>query len=251
MLKRFASAWNFLTVIPLPVGDGGEGESLGDSAALFPAVGLGLGLLASIAGLLADMFFPPMATAALAVALLAAFSGGIHLDGVADSADGLLSALHSREKTLDIMRDSRIGAHGAMALVLLLLIKFACLAQIPAGEAPWVLLVVPVAGRAAMLFPMALLPYARKSGLGAIFSTENTQALLASACLWTGGSMFVFLGLRGLLYGMPLWLLLALAWTVFLKRRLGGATGDTYGAACELGETAVCMLAAVLFGEGG
>lgn len=252
MLKRFAAAWRFLTIIPLPfpVPDD-ELEQLRHSAVVFPAVGLALGGFAWLAARGALPFLPPLALAALGVTLLAVFSGGLHLDGWADSADALFSPTHDREKALAVMKDSRIGAHGAMALFLLLLLKFACLASLPADVLPLCLLLAPMAGRAAMVFPMLLLPYAREKGLGKLFAAEHCRRLLCLACLWVGVGLLLAWGTRGFLVGFPLWLGTALLWTRFLKYRLGGATGDNYGAACELGETCLCLVAAILFNAAG
>ncbi len=248
MLKRFAAAFRFLTVIPVPWGGGAdEAESLRRSPALFPAVGAVLGIAAGLIGLLACALLPEPAAAALGLIALAAFSGGLHLDGLADSADALWSSGRDRERALAIMKDSRIGAHGAIALCLALLLKYACLSALPGDRLPAALFLIPVAGRAALLFPMALLPYLRASGLGALFAVGDKKTLLVQASLWTFGGMVVLWGIFPALAGAALWLAANLAWVLFLWKRLGGATGDSYGAACELGETTACLAAAMFF----
>lgn len=245
-MKRFIAAWTFLTIFPAPwrsADDGGD--SLRASAVMFPLVGLALGLAAWLAACALTGLFPVGAAAAIGVALLAWFSGCLHLDGLADSADGLLGR-RDPDKVLAVMKDSRVGAHGAAVLVLLLLAKYACLASLAPHDMPFALLVAPLAGRTAMLFPMAMLPYAREQGLGTLFAISRPARLLV------GASVLVFVclaAIRGFwegAAGFGLWLVVALAWTAYLKRRIGGATGDCYGAACELGETAA-LLAFCLF----
>ena len=250
MGKRFAAAWRFLTIFPLPLSRPGpdEAEHLRASPGLFPAVGLALGLLMAGLAALLGLFLPRTAVAALMVATLAYPSGALHLDGLADSADGLLSPGRDREKALAVMKDSRIGAHGAVALIIILLLKYACLVALSPDDLPFVMLAVPLAGRASMLFPMALLPYAREKGLGGLFAITDVKSVLAGACVWTGGAMAALWGVGQGLAGLGVWGAATMGWVAFLKRRLGGATGDSYGATCEIAETAVCLAAAALFG---
>lgn len=244
MGRRFAAAWRFLTVFPAwPGPDGNEGEHLRRSAPLFPVVGLILGLFGGGLTILLGRILPGPVTAALAVAYLALVSGGLHLDGLADSADGLLSPGRDRDKALAVMRDSRIGSHGAFALVMILLVKYAALSTLPPYAMAFAIAVAPIAGRAAMLFPMTLLPYARESGLGGLFKLERSRFILAGACVWVAGVMAVFWGVVAALPGIAVWLGVVVGWVLFLRKRLGGGTGDTYGAVCELAEATVCVMA--------
>lgn len=247
MFRRFAAAWRFLTIFPLPFWQGAdEGERLARSPGTFPAVGLVLGIGVTAVAAFAGRFLPETATAALMVTLLAYPSGALHLDGLADSADGLLSPGRDREKALAVMKDSRIGAHGAVALVLILLLKYACLASLALPDLLATLVVVPLAGRAAMLFPMAMLPYAREKGLGGLFVFGNRATAPLLAMLWTICAMLAFWGVFEAVVGVTAWLTATLLWVWFLKARLGGATGDSYGATCEIAETVVCLAAAGL-----
>lgn len=246
MLKRFAAAWRFLTVFPFPMRQGDdELDNLRRCAGMFPVVGLVLGIGAGAAALALSAVVPPLVAAAVLTAILAFVSGCFHIDGLADSADAMLSPIHDLEKSLVIMRDSRIGAHGAAAMVLLLIMKFACLASLPPEWLVRTAVLVPFAGRAASLFPISLLPYIRDKGLGALFVISSPARLIAWSCLCAAGGMYLAWGVYGACVGVPVWLATALAWVWYLRRRLGGATGDTYGATTELAETAVC-LAAVL-----
>ncbi len=245
-MKAFAAAWRFLTIIPwfTPPGND-EPERLRRSVIMFPLVGIVLGLLAACLALLVTQALPAMPAAALTVAALALFSGGFHLDGLADCGDALLSPGRDREKALAVMKDSRIGAHGAMTLVLILLLKFAGLAAIGHERMAAAAFAMTVAGRAAMLFPMTMLPYARAEGLGRLFAADRPAGTLAwGAC---AAVLCIGLAVRPLsaaLLAAAAAIVVPLAWVRFLRRRLGGATGDCYGAACELTETAVAVAAA-------
>lgn len=237
MIKRFAAAWRFLTVFPFFWAPGDdEGECLKRSAVMFPLVGLVLGGLAAAAAWGFGWLFPSLPAAALVTAVLALFSVGLHLDGLSDCGDALMTPGRSRDDALAIMKDSRIGSHGALALVLVLLIKFSALASAP--NLIWAAFVVPVGGRAALLFPLALLPYVRKQGLGTLFAAG--KASLAIGIVIAAAALFLAMGWR-FWPGLVVWLAVGLGWTWFLRRRLGGSTGDGYGAACELGEAAMAL----------
>lgn len=249
MIKTFAAAWRFLTAFPFlwPPGDD-EGECLRRAPSAFPLVGLVLGLCAAGLAWVFLRLFPAAPSAALVVSALALFSLGLHMDGLTDCADALMSPGRSRERALEVMKDSRIGAHGAMALVLLLLIKFGALASLAPDTLIWTALAMPVAGRAAMLFPMTLLPYARAEGLGKAFGIDRPRRTLAFGIVFTVGCLWLCLGWRGGIAALALWLATALGWVWFLRRRLGGATGDCYGASCELAEAVVALAASVHLG---
>jgi len=235
-LDGLLAAWRFLTVVPLP---GSRGTLPGDLAAslpYFPLVGLTVGLLLAVAAGPLLLVCPTPLAAVLFTALLAALSGALHLDGLADTADGFASA-RGREQVLAIMRDSRIGAMGVVALVLVLAFKAAALASLSAERLPAALLLAPLAGRTAILIHLALLPYVRASGLASIF--------LAGPRRSAAGMGLVLLGLTALLAGwaaltaLIAWGLALVLFGLVCRRRIGGITGDTLGAVCELAETAV------------
>lgn len=236
-MKRFAAAWRFLTIFPFFVSPGDdEGDHLRRASAMFPVVGLALGCVAAVIVLFLEPVLPRLPLAALVTAVLALFSGGLHLDGLCDCGDALTTPGRSRDDALAVMKDSRIGAHGAMALLLALLLKFSALASAP--DLLLAALIVPVGGRAAMLFPMALLPYLRKQGLGTLFAVGYGSLAFGAALV--GALLYWAMGVR-FAPGFLLWLAVCAGWVLFLSRRLGGATGDGYGAACELGETAAAL----------
>lgn len=246
MIARFFAALRFLTIVPCPEHLGAETEDLAGSLVFFPVVGALIGLLMAVAGWLLWPLLPALPAAAVMVFLMLAISGGLHLDGLADSADGLFSA-RPREQILEIMRDSRIGSMGVVGLVMALLMKTAALASLPQTQAAGALFLMPIAGRCLMIFTMALLPYARGTeGLAALFYERIgaqkkivywAGAMLYSGCWYAGGGAGLAAGAGALL------VMLAFAW--FCWKKIGGATGDTLGATCELGETMVALVLAV------
>lgn len=232
-MKPLWLAIGFLTVLPAPQVADAE-RVLGRSLLYFPLVGLLLGGLLGGAALGLGGILPPLPLAALLVALEALLTGGLHLDGLADAADGLLSR-RPGEAALEIMRDSRIGAMGAMALVLALLLKVCALAAVPVGLLPACALLMPVVGRAAILVNLGLLPYARADGLGTGFFAVRSSWHIVLGLATALAFGFLAGGVRGLAAGAGA-CLLALGWAGLCRRRLGGATGDTLGAASELAE---------------
>ncbi|WP_417910199.1 adenosylcobinamide-GDP ribazoletransferase [Candidatus Electronema sp. PJ] len=238
----FAAALRFLTIMPLPGKIGTTEEELAHAVLFFPLVGLLLGCVAVLAAKMLFLFLPPLPAAILTTFVLLAFSGGLHLDGLADTADGFFSARTS-ERMLEIMKDSSIGTMGAIALVLLLLLKATCLASLTDQLLPAVFL-MPIAGRAAILLLMAMLPYVREEGLGRLFAAYfNSGAAWAASLLgfllltWAA---YAAAGPQGMAAVLAT-LLQTFLFAFFCRCKIGGATGDTLGAACELAEVAAAL----------
>ena len=171
------------------------------------------------------------------------FSGCLHLDGLSDTADGFLSS-RTRERILEILKDSHVGAMGMIAVVCVLLAKFAALASIEPSLVWAAALLMPLCGRCAMVVFMALLPYVRPSGLGTIFYRTAVwpsalwAALLSAAVAWTV--------LRTA--GVAIWgvsMMVAMLLAVYSYRKIGGATGDTFGAVCEIVEVVPALVLSV------
>lgn len=225
------AAVGFLTLVPVPAV---ATEDLPLGRFWFPLVGAGIG--AAAGGV--DWWLTPLLgrglAAVAAVAVLAISTGGLHLDGLADTADGFFGG-HSREQRLAIMRDPRLGAFGTIAVVLVLLGEFSALTDLSRGSELLALSVAGGVSRWAVLLVLLSLPYARDEGLGSVWRSRwrLRVALIGTAevvlLAWLGGWGGVrALGLAGL--GAVLVSCLAL-------RRIGGATGDVYGAVVE-----VCQL---------
>ena len=231
----------FLTRIPVP-GHGDRGN-FGSAVALFPAVGLLLGLILLGAHTLAAAILPPLVVAALVVTLWAALTGALHLDGLADSADGTL-AHATVEHRLEIMRDPRTGAFGVVALILVLGLKIAAVASLTSGAVAPAVLLATMLGRWGIAAAAGAFPYARPQGLGAGLHDAATPLAIALASL-----LPLLLALAFGLPALPL-LLVGVAATFgtarWLSGKLNGLTGDCYGAICEIVETAVLVAATAI-----
>jgi adenosylcobinamide-GDP ribazoletransferase len=235
------SAMAFLTVLPVATSEGAPGERLG--RAYFPAIGAVVGLLSAGVFAFLDAFTTPLLAAVAATAALALLTGALHLDGLADSADGLFGG-GDVARRLEVMRDPRLGSFGTVALVLVLVGEIAAIASMSPGRAAAALVIAGALSRLAMLFVITLVPYVRASGLGVAARDSSHRAVdlalgsafAAAACL---------LDWRRALLAVCLVAVTALAVVVLARRRLGGATGDVYGATAELSMLAALIAFAV------
>lgn len=234
-MKRFFAALQFLTVAPLPTACAWGEEELSRCMVYFPLVGLLIGLLTAALTWGLGLILPVWPASVLTVIALIGISRGLHLDGLSDTADGFFSS-RPRERILEIMRDSHIGAMGAAAIACVLLLKVAALASL-AQEGRWqAALLMPVAGRCALVVTVAVLPYARPGGgLGTLFYRARPRAGAVWAVLFlalVGWAIAKEAGLAAVAGSVAFTLLFA----VYSYRKIGGATGDTLGAACEIAE---------------
>ena len=204
----------------------------------FPLAGLAIGLILALFDFLVTCIWPPPVAAALDVILLAGITGGFHLDGLADTADGLYGQ-RERERKLEIMKDSRVGAMGLVAVVCALITKTVALGSV--CEARFLALcIVPAYARGAMIFGMRFLKYARgEEGTGSAFF-ETAITLMDFRYLIIPVVLSLFVGWRGLL--MNLFFVIVIAGLLmFYKKKLGGITGDLLGAMAEIMETALFL----------
>jgi adenosylcobinamide-GDP ribazoletransferase len=240
-MRLYLIAMQFLTIIPLPFDTRCQKDDLGRATTCFPLVGLMIGgLLVGLNELIGPWLNKPL-TAALLITAMAAITGALHLDGLADVCDGL-AARGNRERFLAIMKDSHVGAVGAVGLVLGLLVKWQALAAVPATITWQALLLFPTIARCAQVLAMAGAKHARQDGLGAaIIQGMRTPHLLASLVI-TVAACLLILPVRGMIA-----LTAAFAVTLIIKgyfqNRLGGLTGDIVGCVSEAAEiTALIVL---------
>jgi len=235
-------ALRFLTVIPVPGRESTGPSALGRAAWWFPVVGLMLGSALAVAALAADALFPPLVAAALLVTGWKVVTGGIHLDGLADSLDGL--AGRDAARRLAIMGDSRIGVFGAAGLVLLCLLAVTALASLSTSVRLRVLVLAPGIGRVAPLLAGAwLAPATPGHGLGAAFAAGLSR-WAGPAHVVAGGALAAWLlGIWGAAIAAVAWSVALLA-AGFVARRLGGVTGDVLGAVVEVAELGTLLGAA-------
>lgn len=236
-------AFSLLTTLPVPApGDGRAASrpwSPGDSgraAGWYSLVGLVIGLLVAGVHWLAGLFLPPLVTGALALLAWVALTGGLHLDGLADCADGLLYP-GAPEKRLEIMRDPRLGAFGGLGLGLALILKFSALASLTPATLPGLLLAASLARWC--LLPAGFMPLAKPNGMGADFAAGLRKASLFWGGLIPCGLIFL-LGWKGLL-AAALGLLTAFGVLTLAKKRIGGVTGDVFGLLVESVEIVVLL----------
>lgn len=239
MKGPFWIALQFLSSLPVRLpGMPSPGET-GRSLLYYPLVGLVLGVVLYGANAVLSGA-PLMLHAALLLTVWVLFSGGLHLDGLADSADAWLGGFGDRERTLTIMKDPRSGPIAVVVLVLVLLLKFSALLAVIEQQQYVALLIVPLIGRSALLGVFLTTPYVRAGGLG--------QALADHLPRSTGWWVLGVSALVGVLLGgmSGVWsLVLAIIGFAWLRRmmmrRLGGTTGDTAGALLELLEVWVLV----------
>ncbi|HEX9444144.1 MAG TPA: adenosylcobinamide-GDP ribazoletransferase [Candidatus Binatia bacterium] len=243
-MKAFFAALQFLTLFPWPRRAARSADEIGAGALFFPLVGLVLGAVLVLADYLLRPYFPPALLAVALVALLALLSRAFHLDGLADTFDGL-GAGGARERMLKIMDDPHIGVFGVAAVVLVLLFKIEAIEPMIAGTADcWrALLIAPMLGRWAMVLA-AYRSAAAKEGLGSSLIGRMSGAQLFFATVIT------FVLAAGFARGTGLWVmawvaLFTLACKSYFHRRLGGLTGDAFGAVEELSESSALILFAL------
>ena len=241
-MSRFWAAVRFLTVVPVPRRWGEGVDALARSTPCFPLVGLAIGVVSAACCWQLQRALPDPIAAALLVILLMAASKGLHMDGLSDTADAFFSS-RPRERMLEIMRDSHIGAMGVLAIVSVFVLKVTALAAAPDAVRWRGVLLMPLAGRCALVMSMAVLPYARAGGgLGTVFFRKRPwiSAIWAVLILvLVGWGVF---GIRGLVAAFAS-TAVALGMAAHSYRKVGGATGDTLGATCEVVE---CVPAIVM-----
>jgi adenosylcobinamide-GDP ribazoletransferase len=279
-IRLLLTAVQYFTRIPMPRWVGHEGAQLSGTTRYFPAIGLAVGAVAAAVFWAASIVFPPVIAAILSIIATAMLTGALHEDGLADTADGLGGG-HTRERALEIMKDPRIGAFGALALMLLLSLKIATLSALPVT---WVVMAL-IAGHALSRWCAVLLvwrlPYARADSstrarpvvervrrtdivVATVFGLATPAACIAVTLLEASAALtsltsdsasmpLMSLGILApiaaagaVLFGA----LAALAVTgllgIWYRRRLGGYTGDTLGATQQITEIVfyLAMLAA-------
>ncbi|CNE63848.1 adenosylcobinamide-GDP ribazoletransferase [Yersinia enterocolitica] len=238
-LRLFLATLQFMTRIPVPERwtqglalDNYERGIIG-----FPFIGLIVGVIGGVVfTLLAPWCGVPLAALGYVLAL-ALVTGAFHLDGLADTCDGVFSA-RKREQMLEIMCDSRLGTNGGLALIFIVVAKVLVVSELALRGAPMLLMLTAasVAGRTVIVLLMYRQRYAREgNGLGNIYIGKVTgkQTLVTLA---GGAILILLLGQSAALLALVISMALVLLLATYLRRRLGGQTGDTLGAAAEVGE---------------
>ncbi len=272
-MKGFLLLLSFMTRIPMPKIDYDE-EKLGKSMKLFPLVGVVIGFILLFFSIvfsyvLSNLSFSAFLPIIILVVILTDLisTGALHLDGLADTFDGIFS-YRSKHKMLEIMKDSRLGSNGALALILYFLIKFVLLYSLlmeDQGETVFAVLTYPVVARLCSVISCASAPYARGSGMGKTFvdNTKTSGVVIATlvTVVYSGAVLFYMMGSQ-FNYFLPLdnfmksfavnlliiviLGLFAYAFSKLIERKIGGITGDTLGALLEISSLVYLFLIIVV-----
>ena len=243
-MRQFLQALSFLTILPAGRGSLSGEKELARSMAFYPLAGLVLGFLLYLGYWVFSLLFPKPLALWATIGLLAFLTRSLHLDGFADTIDGLASG-GTKEHILEVMRDSRIGSFGVIGLIFLIGAKYFSLDQLPGELILSCLILMTVMGRHSMVLVCYRSPYARSGGGLAKPFTENLGPLETAISagtalgivLWLGGvkGIFIFSGVT----------LFSLGYRLFFVKKLGGVTGDILGAANEVAEL-LCLVLLVI-----
>ncbi len=244
MIRSFVVALGLLTRIPVFQGAPPTPVEQGRSVLAYPLVGVVIGLLLvgvawCLNGQVGDL------RAALLLVIWVLVTGGLHLDGLADSVDAWVGGMGDAQRSLEIMKDSCSGPAAVSSIVLVLLLKFVTLKTVLLQQGPWLLLLPPILGRGGIVLLFLTTPYVRSGGMAAVAVQE-----LPRRTGWLSIIVLITLTLfwPGLAGWFPLlfWLVCVGLLRWMMQIRLGGTTGDTAGALCELSEMAVLLALALV-----
>lgn len=243
-MKEFLIALQFLTIMPLRIKSQINEKDFGAALFYFPVVGMLIGLVLCGAAMFFD-FLPSLPRSTVILLTSIVITGAVHLDGFADASDGLYGN-KSKEKILEIMQDSRIGAMGAVGLVCLLLFKFSLIDGILEGGRGRALLVAPVISRWCMVFACYSSECARKESKAKFFIEYASKKEVISAGIFTVALCVFLLGLKGAFVFISVFVPVCL-FSGYVKRKIGGITGDILGALNEIAEVAALFFMLVIF----
>ena len=242
-MRRLIIAVQFLTIIPLSTKHRFDEIDLGKSMVYFPLIGLCIGLILVGLRIPLTLYLPDAVSDALLIAFLVVITGAMHLDALADTADGIFSG-KDRTGKLRIMKDSAVGAMGVVSIVMAILLKYVVLAALSPTLKNKALLLMPLLGRWTQVIVAYCSDYAGLSkGLGFPFTTHVTLMILTVTALMSFIAAFYLLSLPGV-FIVGAVAITALIYSFFFKWLLGGVTGDILGAATELIEIMVLILIA-------
>lgn len=239
-LRAFRLALQFLTRLPIRVDFAVDDATAGRSILFYPAVGAVIGgLLWSVVSMLPDS--TPTLASVLVLTIWVLLTGGLHLDGLADCADAWIGGYGNRERSFEIMKDPASGPIAVVVLVLTLMLKATALSALMERPQGWPLLMTPILGRSAILALMLSMPYVNPKGLAAGMMAHLSRPTARSVLIASVVLGVFTLGVMPMVIAAVVLMLVRAA----ALQRLGGATGDVYGAAVELTETALLVTLAL------
>ena len=245
-IKRFVLMLQFLTTIPIPINMDVNEEDFGKGLVFAPIVGVLLGAVLAGMHILLTPIFSKNITAALIVVLYIFLTGGLHIDGLGDTCDGIFSH-RPKDRILEIMRDSRVGTNAVIGIVTVLFLDWLLLVEQTPPYQIQVLILFPVAGRIGSLIGAGVSRYARSGeGLGKSFIDLCGGKEIFAGLVFYFTIFYIAAGTRGLFAGVfPV--VTALILVKVLGKKIGGATGDILGAVCELNQTLFLVTAYLIF----
>ncbi|SAK58654.1 adenosylcobinamide-GDP ribazoletransferase [Caballeronia ptereochthonis] len=239
-LRYFFTALGYFTRVPVPRWVGFEREYLNAAARYFPLVGAMVGGVAALVYLAALRVFPPGVAVLLSMAATLVLTGAFHEDGLADCVDAFGGA-YTREDALRIMHDSRIGAFGAIALVIALALKWQALAALPPPRAAWIMVAAHAASRAFAISYLVTLDYVRAEGKAKPVAQRMSFAAFAAALVF-GLPWLLAIGWRLACFTILALIVLRFVIGRYFVRRIGGYTGDCLGFAQQVFEIAIYLI---------
>ncbi len=245
-MKSLIFALRFLTVIPFSFRHDTEKNIISDSMLFFPVIGLLIGIiLASICSLLNNLV-PDLLLSIIIILILVIITGGLHLDGLADTIDGFYAG-NNKESILRIMRDSHIGTMGVLALITVILLKIGFLLSLTGDIRLKTLIIMPVISRWSIFMTIFFFKYARSEGKAESFFVNLKWIKLLIATAITLGIVYFMFELKGILL-LSVIVVVALIGGIMTTKKIGGVTGDTLGALCEINEVSVLLLSYIING---
>jgi adenosylcobinamide-GDP ribazoletransferase len=243
-LRLFLTAIQFLTRLPVPKWIQASEETLGKATKFFPLVGVMVGASGALTFWLLLHLLPQSAAVLCAIIFTSFITNGFHEDGLADTFDGF-GAGWTREQALEIMRDSRLGTYGAMALIFLILGKYSFLSTLAPGHVWRWMIVAHTASRWTVLPLCAWLPYARADGQGKLVAKQigKVEIFIASVTLF---GAVLLLSWQAALAALVVTGLMTVLSGLYFRARLSGITGDCLGATNQLTEVSLYLTAIIL-----
>lgn len=235
-MRSFLIALQFLTVIPVTQSTIATEKQLGYSCLFYPVVGLLIGCLLFISTFV--FANSPVQTQSILVLIVwVLVTGGLHLDGLADCADAWVGGLENKQRSLDIMKDPAAGPIAVIVLILMLFLKWSIISYVLENQAIEVLILTPMLGRLAILILMLTTDYIRSGGLGEKLLSHLPQSAAKVILLFGLLIGVYYLGWMAIAFMLIMIFIIAYQ----ANKRLGGVTGDVYGAAVELVEASVLL----------
>jgi len=244
-VRSLAIAIQFLTRIPIRIHGIPTAQEIGASLNYYPVVGLLLGVILSASAWMLQNA-PAMLVAALVTVMWIVLTGALHLDGLADSADAWIGGLGDKEKTLRIMKDVACGPAGVVAIVTVVLLKFAAVYSLLQLQKSQLIFLAPLLSRSVVMLLISCTPYVRENGLGASLKQQARPFLQFTIGGIIVTVLLLILGIKFLSLFLTLF-----AVVIFIRhavmKRLSGLTGDLIGAVLEISEVTVLLCLTLYF----